>query len=1276
MAKIENLKQLSILGVADSLGMELVRTGSHTYSWKKHDSFIINTRDNYFNWFSRSKGGDVITMVQIIREEETGQAISFKEAKHFLEEGNFDAIDLTEEIEREPFSYYLEPFETDFSEASQYLTKERQLSTETINFFMDKGVLAQATKKTGNTFEPVIVFKSLNSQNEIVGASLQGIKENHELHARGRLKQIMRASDGLTGMHVDIGTPRRLVFAEAPIDLMSYYELHRDTLKDVRLVAMDGLKESTISRHVADLMYEMGELNERVEVKNYPTFLAHTSQMTNVLKQDRFLDLITIAVDNDEAGRNFIERLESKKINLVSDLPTLSEGAEKMDWNDYLKGQKEKALDRSQEQQKKERTSQYKGSLQPEAEGSTSPVLEKSSTFERSVTSRPTTSSRYLNFTIDGGFKSRKTRLDHSIDQHDLKKLNRRGYDIQKSAQFYLDELANTKINYFTSEGNIVQVKFSENNFMHLTGLKIIGEGQTPAKTLHDFAQGGELSYADIRIGNNESVLDKIKVLPDLEMVLQTDSFYFDQLQDIPRYEGRFDSLIKADDKDLMLLFRTNDESTSVPVSIFKVRPKLLSELQDANKNVIIGIYRERENGVIEQIDINKTYVKDDGREMFEILKNQTVFLEKEKVKMEELKSSYENEPLQERIDNFKAQYAERYPKDITNSFINFIREGVEDDDIQIMHQIIDSYDSFPTANQFEKNLPDLFEEFKEIDKLFTSVNRADIPDNVYSEKEVLELLSKLESNSEEGYIWTDESYFKDNFRNPGFVSKVITQYFEEGDIDRLLNKKSVHLTVGDTTFKIDSVDPSYSIYSIEDLAERISEDLKVNSTNTILQKLEELNRDFLDAKDIINSKYHSLIQEYGEPITIAETKKEEYERDSDGDGIPDEIERNMGTNPYSADSDGDGKSDQEEVSFGSNPLKNEIDYSSNSTQISQEKSVSELIKSNDSKGLAKVLKDGVREYFKSDIYINYLIAMSKFHSYSPRNIQLILAQNPNASHVASFKKWKEDFERSVNKGSKALRIFAPVTIKEKDPKTGKILVDKNGKEKTKTYFKLVPVFDVSQTNGKELAKPVYDLEGTYQDYGNLYKAAKEVSEANGVPITFENDLDGAHGTYSRQTNSISILKGMSEQQTLKTLFHEMAHSELHTLDKLLENPLSRSTKELQAESVAFVVSNHYGLDTSEYSFGYLASWAEDKEGLTDLEGQIKIVQKEANNLITKIDSVLEKYQNKEVTKDAFQEKLSQFKSKSPEKGHEIKEEVKVKEPSKKEVKSDNEMSL
>ena len=150
----------------------------------------------------------------------------------------------------------------------------------------------------------------------------------------------------------------------------------------------------------------------------------------------------------------------------------------------------------------------------------------------------------------------------------------------------------------------------------------------------------------------------------------------------------------------------------------------------------------------------------------------------------------------------------------------------------------------------------------------------------------------------------------------------------------------------------------------------------------------------------------------------------------------------------------------------------------------------------------------------------------------------------------------------------------------------------------------------------------------------------------------------------------------MSEQQTLKTLFHEMAHSELHTLDKMIEQPLSRSTKELQAESVAFIVASHYGMDTSEYSFGYLATWSQDKEGLTDLEGQIKIVQKEADNLITKIDSVLEKYQSKEITKDGFQEKLARIKNKETKKVVKIEEKEQARETSKKESKSDNEMSL
>ncbi|HEM3715631.1 TPA: toprim domain-containing protein [Streptococcus suis] len=1074
MASIEELKQLSILEVADSLGMSLQRTGSHTYAWEEHDSFTINVRDNYFNWFARSTGGDVIKMVQVVQEELTGEKLSFKQAKHFLEEGSFDVVDVTAIPEKEPFSYYLEPYETKFIEARDYLKEMRGLSDETIDFFGDKGVLAQATKKTGDYFEPVIVFKSLDRQNEIIGASLQGIKENHDLYERGRLKQIMRASDGMTGMHVDIGTPKRLVFAEAPIDLMSYYELHKDSLQDVRLVAMDGLKESTVSRHVAELLAETGAITADVEQDKFPTFLGNMAEVTTFFHDGKHDDLITLAVDNDDAGHTFIERLTAKGIGLTQDLPPRAEGQDKMDWNDYLKESKEKALDRSQElneQQKKERTYLRMGSLQPEAEGSTSPVLE-TSTFERSVTSRPTISSQYLHFSITNELKSRRTRLEHSVTQQELVKINRRGHDIQEAARFYRDELANTIVSYFTSDGNVAQVNFQEKNFMHLTGLKPLGEGQTPEKTLHDFASGGEHAYPDMLLSNDSSALNKIKVLPDLSVALELDSFYFDNLQGIERYEGRFDSLIKADDKDIMLLFRADTEDGTVPVSVFKARKVLNTELEQATKNEIIGIYRERD-GVIEEIALNHEKVTDGGKAMMETLK--------------ELQSvePFKDEP---NLQNGGHQMAENQDQNLLNRFEQILKEDEE--------------------------------------------------------------------------------------------------------------KKQ------------------------------------------------------------------------------AEAQRQELERDSDGDGISDEQEKNQGTNPLSPDTDGDGKSDNEEVGYGSNPIDVDHPNSQNSSSVKPTRTVAELIEAKDSKGLSQLLKDGVNDYFESDTYKQYLETMSKFHNYSPRNIQLIMTQNPDASHVASFKKWKDDFERNVNKGEKALRIFAPITLKRKDPKTKEPLLDENGNEQTYTSFKLVPVFDVSQTSGKELAKPIYDLEGTYEDYGNLYKSAKEVSEANGVPLSFSNDTGTANGYFSPKDNHIVIKQGMSEQQTLKTIFHEMAHSDLHNLEKLKEAPLKRSTAELQAESVAFVVASHYGLDTSEYSFGYLATWSQDPEGLSDLEAQIKIVQKEADSLISRIDKSLEKYQNKELTKDAFQEKLKRLKTKEKEKSVEPKEKAQAKDEPKKAQKSDNEMSL
>ena len=469
MASIEELKALSILKVAESLGMSLQRTGSYTYAWEEHDSFTINVRENYFNWFARSNGGDVIKMVQVVQEELTGEKLSFKQAKHFLEKGSFDVVDVTKVPEKEPFSYYLEPYETKFIEAREYLKDVRGLSDETIDFFVEKNVLSQATKKTGDYYEPVIVFKSLDNQGEVIGASLQGIKENHDLYERGRLKQIMRASDGMTGMHVDIGTPKRLVFAEAPIDLMSYYELHKDSLEDVRLVAMDGLKESTVSRHVAELLSEVGELNGEVDQDKKSSFLSETARLSTFFKDGKHQDLITLAVDNDEAGHTFIERLANKEIGLTPDLPPRLESQDKMDWNDYLKESKlstvkaqEKAPDRSQE------LSNTGGEL-----------------FNR-------------NFNIDKSVKS-SYRIRHGYqypEDVDIRTLNNYADSLQRSAQQYLDRFAGQKIIYAFNEDNqlnFLEVSFEKRHWMHLTGIMPIYHEQLPSvaeKFIDEIASG------------------------------------------------------------------------------------------------------------------------------------------------------------------------------------------------------------------------------------------------------------------------------------------------------------------------------------------------------------------------------------------------------------------------------------------------------------------------------------------------------------------------------------------------------------------------------------------------------------------------------------------------------------------------------------------------------------------------------------------------------------------------------------------------------------------
>ena len=283
-------------------------------------------------------------------------------------------------------------------------------------------------------------------------------------------------------------------------------------------------------------------------------------------------------------------------------------------------------------------------------------------------------------------------------------------------------------------------------------------------------------------------------------------------------------------------------------------------------------------------------------------------------------------------------------------------------------------------------------------------------------------------------------------------------------------------------------------------------------------------------------------------------------------------------------------------------------------------------------------LETGIQELFESERYKAYLTTMSKFHSYSFNNTLLIAMQGGQL--VAGYNKWRDDFHRNVKKGEKAIKILAPAPFKAKKEvqkldAQGRPVMGKDGKPVTEVQeiqvpaFKIVSVFDVSQTEGEPLPSiGVEELTGSVERYGEFFKALEQTSP---VPIGFEDIPGGSHGYYHLTEKRIAIQEGMSELQTLKTAIHEIAHSKLHAIDpeapaiEQADRPDSR-TREVQAESVAYAVCQHYGLDTSDYSFGYVAGWSSGKD-LKELKASLETIRATAHELITTIDSHLAQLQ-------------------------------------------------
>lgn len=282
---------------------------------------------------------------------------------------------------------------------------------------------------------------------------------------------------------------------------------------------------------------------------------------------------------------------------------------------------------------------------------------------------------------------------------------------------------------------------------------------------------------------------------------------------------------------------------------------------------------------------------------------------------------------------------------------------------------------------------------------------------------------------------------------------------------------------------------------------------------------------------------------------------------------------------------------------------------------------------------IQKKLEDGVREIFSSEKYREYISAMSRFPRYSINNSILIVSQLPEASLVCGFKKWQTDFNRTVNKGEHGIMILAPIkgkteVVEEVYDENHRAVVDENGQHKTETVmreyqtFRPVYVFDVSQTSGDPIPALTEQLDKNVDSFDEMKQILMDISP---VPVSFEVISGGANGYYSPSSEKIVIDERLPQLQMVKTMIHEIAHATLKHGSK--EDKWDRQTKEVQAESVAYWVTQMMGLDTSEYSFGYISGWSKDKE-MSELKESLDIIKQTADKLSLSIEEKIKELQS------------------------------------------------
>ncbi len=546
--RLKVAKNRNILDVAQALGMNLEKRGG-TYVWSEHDSLVIFPKKNNFKWFSQDVQGDPITLVQQVKN------VEFKEALNFLNDPSLTSFDATKiKSENKPFRYFLKEHSNQRL-AKEFLVNVRGLHPKTVDFFVDKGVLAQSSRyhKADQNSEPVVIFKSFNPQTkDLIGATLQGINENWEKYPKkGRLKEILANSSGDFGVHVDIGAPKKLIFFESAIDMMSYYELKRPKINDARLVAMNGLNQRVISNHLKDVLAPTSPIKGEDYLEDFHSKLSPQSKQH--LKQRIGLELI-IAVDNDEKGKQFIRKLgKYNNLPFRSDIPRAIFDEEKMDWNEYL-------------------------SLQNQ---------------------------------LKNGYRF-PTQNEQQIVQGYIPEL-------QKVAEYYQTNLSNQNLHFVSAgnEYHVLPTTFNSRHFSHLVGVYFLEkEGENVVtlgseKLLKDIIDN-TINYKQIAVTKNfENTKKKLTVLNKFPDLFDVKTLYlqdFSKIQQSQNNHAVYHDALRTKDKELLLGFKdlTNKIGFMVPYTLQNTsKPRFERKLQNVgNTEPVVAIFAEENTSNGKQLNI------------------------------------------------------------------------------------------------------------------------------------------------------------------------------------------------------------------------------------------------------------------------------------------------------------------------------------------------------------------------------------------------------------------------------------------------------------------------------------------------------------------------------------------------------------------------------------------------------------------------------------------------------------------------------------------------